>query len=56
MESLLRISPIIILSALALAVPAEENAPNIVLVLTDDQDVVLKGLVCASYTIHLGKQ
>lgn len=44
MESLLRISPIIILSVLALAVQAEENAPNIVLVLTDDQDVVLKGL------------
>ena len=44
MESLLRISLVIL--AFACVVQAEESAPNFVIILTDDQDVVLNGLVC----------
>lgn len=43
MESLLRISLVIIL-ALVCAARSNEEAPNIVLILTDDQDIALKGL------------
>lgn len=42
MESLLRISLVIL--AFACVVQAEESAPNFVIILTDDQDVVLNGL------------
>lgn len=43
MESLLRIS---LLFLLVCGARSYEEAPNIILVLTDDQDMVLKGLVC----------